>query len=179
MFCSVWSCPVALSGGPNKVPFVVRDARFQHDAVATTDDGKPERLLLHVVKGHEGKSIEAMAKAHLASTAHIVSNGLGCFRAVTKAGCTHTPVNVTKAENHGEKLACFRWVNTVLGNLKSAIVGTLRSVRRHYAFRYLAEFQYRFNRRFDLAGLLEHLARTAVRAAPRPYTVIKVAYGDG
>ena len=158
-------------GGPNKVPFVV--------AVATSDDGKPKRLLLQVVKAHDGQSIEAMAKAHLAPTAKVVSDGLGCFRAVTKAGCIHSPVNVTKAPHHGEKLACLRWVNTVLGNLKSAIVGTHRSLRRSYAFRYLAEFQYRFNRRLDLADLIERLAQTAVRAAPRPYAVVKVAYKGG
>ncbi len=58
-------------------------------------------------------------------------------------------------------------------------VGTHRSVRRYYAFRYLAEFQYRFDRRFDLADLLERLAQTAVRAAPRAYAVVKVAYKGG
>ena len=52
-------------------------------------------------------------------------------------------------------------------------------MRRYYAFRYLAEFQYRFDRRFALAYLLERLAQTAVRAAPRAYAVVKVAYKGG
>ena len=43
--------------GPNKTPFVV--------AVETSDDGRPLRLLLHVVKVHDGAEIESMAKAHL------------------------------------------------------------------------------------------------------------------
>ncbi len=158
-------------GGPNKIPFVV--------AVATTDDGKPTRLLLHVVKTHDGANIEAMAKAHLAATARVISDGLSCFRAVTRAGCAHQPVNVSKASDHGEKLACFRWANTVLGNLKTAIAGTLKSVRPRYAYRYLAEFQYRFNRRFDLAGMLDRLACTAVRAAPQPYKTLKIAHTAG
>ena len=158
-------------GGPNKVPFVV--------AVGTTDDGKPRRLLLHVVKAHDGDSVEAMAKVHLAPTARVISDGLGCFRAVTRAGCTHEPVNVTKASDHGEKLACFKWVNTVLGNVKTAITGTLKSVRPRYALRYLAEFQYRFNRRFDLPEMLDRLACVAVRAAPRPYAAVTIPYGAG
>lgn len=158
-------------GGPNKTPFVV--------AVETNDEGHPQRLLLHVVKAHDGESIEAMAKAHLAPTARVVSDGLGCFRAVTRAGCAHEPVNVTKASDHGEKLACFRWVNTVLGNLKTAIVGTLKAVRPRYVFRYLAEFQYRFNRRFDLPAMLDRLACVAVRAAPRPYKTLKIAHAAG
>lgn len=68
--------------GPNKTPFVV--------AVATDNDGHPQRLLLHVVKTHDGAEIEAMARAHLEPTARVVSDGLGCFRAVTRIGCTHT-----------------------------------------------------------------------------------------
>ncbi len=32
---------------------------------------------------------------------------------------------------------------------------------------------------FDLADLLERLAHTAVRAAPRPYAIVKVAYNGG
>jgi len=158
-------------GGPNKTPFVI--------AVATDDDGHPQRLFFHVVKAHDGCSIEAMAKTHLALTARVVSDGLGCFRAVTKAGCTHEPVNVTKADNHGERLACFRWVNTVLGNLKTAIAGTLKSVAKRYVFRYLAEFQYRFNRRANLPAMLDRLACVAVRAAPRPYKTLKIEYAAG
>ena len=63
-------------GGPNKLPFVA--------AVQTTDAGHPVRLLLHVVKTHEGETIEAMARQHLQSTARVVSDGLVCVRAVTR-----------------------------------------------------------------------------------------------
>ena len=45
----------------------------------------------------------------------------------------------------------FRWVNTILGNLKNALRGTYHAIRPKYAQRYLSEFEYRFNRRFDLA----------------------------
>lgn len=159
-------------GGPNKVPFVV--------AVATDDDGHPQRLLLHVVKTHDGDNIEAMARTHLAPTARVVSDGLGCFRAVTRAGCRHDPVNVSKTlTGKSEKLSCFRWVNTILGNVKTAIVGTLKAVARRYVFRYLAEFQYRFNRRFRLPEMLARLACVATRAAPRPYKALKIAYEAG
>jgi transposase-like protein len=158
-------------GGPNKTPFVA--------AVATSDDGHPLRLLLHVVKAHDGPSIEAMAKARLEPTARVISDGLACFRAVTKAGCTHAPVNVSKASDHGEKLACFRWVNTALGNLKTAVAGTLKAIRPRYVFRYFAEFQYRYNRRFDLHALLDRLACIAVRAAPRTRSALKIDYVAG
>lgn len=152
--------------GPNKTPFVV--------AVATDDDGHPQRLLLHVVKTHDGAEIEAMARAHLEPTAHVVTDGLGCFRAVTRIGCTHTAVNVTKADQHGEKLACFRWANTIVANVKTSIAGTLKSVAKRYVYRYLAEFQYRFNRRADLPAMLARLGYVATHAAPRPRKSLKI-----
>ena len=86
---------------------------------------------------------------------------------------------VAAQHRHSEKLPCFRWVNTVLGNVKTAIVGTLKSVAGRYVFRYLAEFQYRFNRRFKLPELLNRLASVATRAAPRPYKTLKILHMAG
>jgi hypothetical protein len=43
-----------------------------------------------------------------------------------------------KLDSYDEKRDCFRWVNTVLGNVKTAIVGTLKSVAKRYVYRYLA-----------------------------------------
>jgi transposase-like protein len=158
-------------GGPNKTPSVV--------GVETSKEGHLLRLLLTVMKSHNGNAIEAMARAHLEPGCRVISDGLGCFRAVTKAGCVHEQTNATKANDHGEKLACFRWVNTVIGNLKTAIAGTLKSVAPRYVSRYLAEFQYRFNRRFHLPEMLARLACVATRSAPRTYKALKIAYKAG
>ncbi len=44
----------------------------------------------------------------------------------------------------------------MLGNLKTAMAGTYRSFdHTKYANRYLTEFAYRFNRRFDLPASLQ------------------------
>ena len=159
-------------GGPNKIPFVI--------AVATSDDGRPQRLALLPVTAHNGEEIERIARAHLAPTARVVSDGLGCFRAVTKAGCTHEPVVVQKtAHGKSEKVAEFRWANTILGNLKTALTGTFHAIRRPYVPRYLAEFAWRFNRRARLPDLLPRLACVAVRTGPRPYATLTFADADG
>lgn len=156
--------------GPNKTPFVV--------AVETSDDGHPRRLLLHVVKTHDGENIEAMARAHLSPTARVVSDGLGCFRAVTRIGCGHEPM-IAAQLGWSERLPCFRWVNTVLGNIKTAIVSTLKSVNKRYVFRYFGEFQYRFNRRFNLPEMLDRLACVVARSSPRPRRLLVVADQSG
>lgn len=60
-------------------------------------------------------------------------------------------------------------INTTLGNLKTAIAGTYHSFScSKYAHRYLAEFAYRVNRRFHLAGLTERLIVVAATTQPRP-----------
>ena len=66
----------------------------------------------------------------------------------------------------------FKWVNTGLGNIKSAIAGTCRAVRPRHAARYLAAYEYRFNRRFELHKMVERLATVAVKTTPQPRYVI-------
>ena len=65
-------------------------------------------------------------------------------------------------------LECFHWVNTLLGNIKSSIQGTYHGFKfDKYAARYLAELQYRFNRRFDLPSMVPRLLRACALTGPR------------
>jgi hypothetical protein len=69
----------------------------------------------------------------------------------------------------------LKWVNTLLGNLKTAITGTHKSIRRPYVQRYFAEFQFRFNGRHDLPGLFTSLLAAATSARPRTLADIRLA----
>lgn len=81
-----------------------------------------------------------------------------------------------QAAQHAE----FRAVNTVLGNLKTAINGTYHPFDFHkYAQRYLSEVQYRFNRRLDLCTILKRLVRAAAITAPWSETAIRTAEARG
>jgi transposase-like protein len=154
-------------GGANKVPFVV--------AVETTAEGRPRRVLLHLVERHDGAAIEAMAREKLVAGTHVISDGLGCFRALTRAGATHTPIVSAREPEQPEKIPALKWVNTVLGNLKTAITGTHKAIRRPYVRRYFAEFQYRFNGRHDLPGLFTSLLAAAAAAPARTHADITIA----
>ena len=46
--------------------------------------------------------------------------------------------------------------------------------RYPYAQRYLAEFQYRFNRRFDLPDIIPRLVYVALRTSPMPERLLKL-----
>jgi len=62
----------------------------------------------------------------------------------------------------------------VLGNLKTSFSGTFHAFGfAKYAHRYLAEVQYRFNRRFDLKIILRRLLVAAVSTPPRPGRVLR------
>ena len=61
---------------------------------------------------------------------------------------------------------------------KCSITGTYRALRKKHMVRYLAESEWRFNHRFDLAAMIPALARAAVATKPQPYWWLKMAdYG--
>ena len=58
------------------------------------------------------------------------------------------------------------WLNVLLGKLNTALSGTHHAFKfTKYAQRYLADAQYRFNRRFDLAAMVPRLAVAVMRAS--------------
>ena len=153
-------------GAPGKTPFVA--------AVETNDQGHPLRMKLTVVRGLRRSEMTDWAQHHLCVGTDVVSDGLACFQGVTAAGCVHHPVVVGSgraAVEHPE----FRWVNTILGNVKNALRGTYHAVRPKYAQRYLSEFEYRFNRRFNLPGIIPRLVCAALRTPPMPYRLLKLS----
>lgn len=153
-------------GAAGKTPFVA--------AVAVTEDGKPDRILLRRVPGFRKSAIGKLACKALDPDAKVISDGLTCFTAVKKAGCTHTQI-ITGGGAKAAKKPAFKWVNTVLGNIKSALTGTYRAIREKHAPRYLAEFEYRHNRRYDLGAMIERLAYVAIGTSPMPYVLLKLA----
>ena len=153
-------------GANGKTPFVA--------AVATTEDGKPDQIILRRVKAFSKFAIRKLSSTALASGADVTSDGLACFLAVAEVGCSHTVIK-TGCGLKAAKTPAFKWVNTLLGNIKAALVGTYRAVREKHVPRYLAEFEYRFNRRYDLAAIIPRLAFIALRTAPMPYRLLKLA----
>lgn len=153
-------------GAPGKTPFVA--------AVETTPEGKPVRMKLSRVAGFSGKAIATFARRNLEPSCEVVSDGLHCFASVTEAGCAHQAIK-TGSGATSVRLPAFKWVNTALGNIKAAITGTYRSINTKHVPRYLAEFEYRFNRRYDLAAMVPRLCWASVRTPPMPYRLLKLA----
>ncbi|WP_294031768.1 IS1595 family transposase [Thiolapillus sp.] len=104
----------------------------------------------------------------------MVSDGLVGFLAAGAQVTHHQRVVVHPRKS--SELDCFHWINTLLGNLKNSIRGTCHGFKvRKYAARYLAEAQYRFNRRFDLPSLVPRLLFACVHTPPCTEKQLKAA----
>lgn len=144
-------------------------------AVATDPvSGKPLTMRMDRVRGFRRREIGRWSCKHLAADAHVRSDGLACFAAVKQAGCTHEPL-VTSGPKGRQRRKAFVWVDTILGNVKNALHGTYHAIRAKHLPRYLVEFSYRFNRRFDLAGMVGQLGAAAALTPPMPYRLVKLA----
>lgn len=153
-------------GSENKVGFVA--------AVQTTEEGRAHLVCLSV-RPFTKTALGEFFTAHTALPLRVVSDGLGCFRVASSLGAAHER-EITgggKASVLNEK---FRAVNTLIGNLKTALTGTYHAIKfPKYASRYLGEVQFRFNRRYNMPAMLGHLLRALALAPPTPERKMRLA----
>ena len=150
-------------GAAGKTPFVA--------AVSTSPEGRPGKLKLAPVKGFRKREIARGAKHWLAPGAAVVTDGLGCWGALDEIACSHQAIR-TGSGRQAARMASFKWVNTTLGNIKSAITGTYRKLGPDHAGRYLASFAWRYNRRYQLQTMIPRFVHSAARTEPMPYRLL-------
>jgi ISXO2-like transposase domain len=126
-------------GSENKVTFI---------AAVSTQQGRPQCVRFDRVETFSGEEVQTRAKRILAPHSQTVSNGLHAFQALATQSI-HECIVTGGAKS--VKMPAFRWVNTLLGNLKAGLSGTYHAFHfDQYGHRYLSEFQYRFNRTGNL-----------------------------
>lgn len=144
-------------GSENKIPLVV--------AVQTTESGEAQFVCLAQIPFTKA-ALSAFGDKRLARPLTAVSDGLACFVALAEAGI-HKRVVISTSKDP-QPYRQFSAVSIVQSNLKTAISGAYHAIKfAKYAHRYLAEFQYRFNRRFDMSAIFARLARAVISSQPR------------
>jgi hypothetical protein len=119
-------------------------------------------------------SIKCWAGKALHGSMHLVTDGYSSLKAAGENITTHESVVVSLRKP--SDLNCFRWVNTAIGNTKNSIRGAYHSLKvAKYARQYLAEIQYRFNRRFQLEDLVPRLLYACAQNRPRNLAWIRSA----
>ncbi len=157
-------------GSQNKVSFIA--------AVQTTETGHPVLVCLKKLVFTK-EALAQWARKSLCASAQVISDGLACFTGVTTVGASHERT-VTGGGAASVKLQQFHAVNTLLSNLKTSFSGTYHAFDfDKYGQRYLAEVQYRFNRRFDLSAILVRLTRAAALTPAHPEHLIRAAEVGG
>ena len=157
-------------GSENKIPFIA--------AVQTDDEGHPVFLNFHRIETFSQDEISRWAQVTVGDGSKLVSDGLNCFPGVVRPGVTHERHIVGSSGKKSVQNGCFKWVNTILGNLKNSITGTCHSLKfGKYAPRYLGEYQYRFNRRFNLGKILIRLVVACVQSSFRSEKWLRLAEG--
>jgi transposase-like protein len=153
-------------GSENKVPFFA--------TVQTTDDGWPRWACLSQ-RPFTNEAMQEFLDTHTVLPLTLVSDGLTCFKLAAAQGAVHDR-EVTGGGKASVLKEKFRWVNTLIGNVKTALTGTYHAIDfAKYGYRYLAEVQFRFNRRFDLSSILCNLLGALIQADRRPERGIRVA----
>jgi transposase-like protein len=144
-------------GSENKVPFV---------AAVELNGGRPQRVRFDPVKNFSFAALTPWADSALVAGSTLTSDGLLGFEVLRKLGFEHRVVIAPRGKL-GTEIDAFKWLNVLIGNLKTALSGTHHAFNfDKYGHRYLAEAQYRFNRRFDLAAMVPRLAVALMRATP-------------
>ena len=153
-------------GAEGKTPFLA--------AVATDEGRHPLYTVLTPVEAFSKKAVEEWSRIHLSSSCKVLTDGLSCFEALDDY-CVHQSYNMAEC---GKAVADtrFKWVNTVISNVKSAFGGALHAFDfKSYGARYLGFMQFRFNHRFDLRKCFHQLLFTTVKTGVKTKSFLQQA----
>ena len=153
-------------GATGKTPFLA--------AISTNLQGHPVHMRLSRVSSFTSAEISAWAQKHLCSNSLVLTDGMPGFKGIGDTGIFHKAV-VTGGGYESVKIEAFRWVNTMLGNVKRSLHGTYHSISKKHLPRYLAEFRFRFNHRFYMPSMITKLLRAAINSKPIPQHKLKLA----
>ena len=143
-------------GSENKTPFVV---------ALKEENGRPLLIKFSMVNGFRKVELMHWSEIHITLGSQVTTDGLRCFSVLDDCGFKHA-VKISAKGSKSQKESLFLWVHTILGNLKNSLRGTYHAISSKHVPRYLAEFQYRFNRRFNLENIVSRLSFIALRTPP-------------
>jgi len=139
-------------------------------AIEEDAKGRPRFMVLHELKKREedgGLSISSVVYSKIELGSEIRADGKKSYEVMRKLGDYRVRQTVYRknAELTQKRL---RWVNTVTSNLKRYLLSTHHGVFPKYRKIYLAEFAYRFNRRFWPGQAFDRLLYACIHSKPTP-----------
>jgi hypothetical protein len=126
------------------------------------------------VSGFTSKAIKDWTIKRVEPGSVVFSDGLACFRATVEAGCEH--IAKIMGGRKPKDVPILQWSNTIIRNGTTGLSGTYHAFYfAKHGDRYLSEVNFRFNRRFNLKGLLQHLPIACIECRRQPERLLRSA----
>ncbi len=135
--------------------------------VGGEEHGEARKGRVSVLPNAGSKSLDGFLKNKIEPGSHVLTDGWNGYWHVQQSGFAHTAIDLSKQGQPAHKL--FPWVHITLSNLKRFLLGTHHTVENKHLKRYVAEFNYRLNRRTMEQDLLPRLLRACISTSTITY----------
>ncbi len=126
------------TSGTNKTAFLI--------GVEEDHKERPRFVTFEELEAIYDEEIVSAIERKITKGSTVKSDGSGAYQKIKKKGFKNLQSVYTK--NPAEAAAHLKWVNLLTSNLKRFLISTYHGVFPKYRDAYLAEFAYRFNRRY-------------------------------
>ena len=131
--------------------------------------GKPQYVKMEVVDDLKSDTIVTFAELNIQAGSTISSDAYSSYRQLKKEGLDHEP----KAFNPKTDKEHLKWLHTIVSNAKAMSDGTFHGLDQKHLPLYLAEFCYRFNRRFNPNEIFNRLLFSCLTGEKIVYAELK------
>lgn len=144
------------ASGTNKTAFLM--------GVEEDWKGRPRFVTFEELRAiYDSEIVSAIGKK-IKKGSIVKSDGSGAYRKIAEKGFKNIPLVYTK--NPTQTAEHLKWVNMLTSNLKRFLLATYSGVFPKYRDAYLAEFAYRFNRRYWPQQAFDRLLFACINAKP-------------
>jgi transposase-like protein len=121
--------------------------------LSINEKGHPQYIKVEVADNMTADTVNAFVEANVVSGSTLSTDAYSSYKQLQERGYEHCP----KIFNPKEDKEHLKWLHTAVSNAKAFINGTYHGLDRKHLPLYLAEFCYRFNRRFKPHELFNRL----------------------
>jgi transposase-like protein len=142
-------------GADNKTTVIV--------GVQLTEDDTPQYASMITVEDLSEEQVTEAIKERVKSGSTIKSDAYSSYKVLERYEYKHQPLKIGDPKNASKLL---HWVHIMIANAKGIYRGTHHGVSKKHLQKYLSEFCYRFNRRYNLNQLFDRLLLACIRTEP-------------
>lgn len=142
--------------------------------MSLNEEGHSIHMRKSKIESFTSKEIIRWSKKHLDANCPFITDGFKPFSNMCDIVDLHHSIN-TKGLYKGPENRIFHWVITMINTMKRSIHGTYHSISPNHLPRYLGEFSFRFNNRFDKGSMIDIFLKHAVVTKPLPRHKLKLA----